>query len=301
MGRPILGLQSNFQATYNHTGNAFNLGRVTMKTNEQLHNYTNRFFENCNTSDSVRDDQVINNYKKGIRDHKIFEKIHESRATTVAALMEVVNKLIDTNKALVNQFDSDTKRDAGASGTAGYSRSKLRKQPTKVLAAEGRRPSTFDVEEFNTVLDSPYTFHEGATHTVRECSQFKRAFRTLEDLKRPRGDGDRSSSCSYNNNRCNDQRGRGNDNCRDEQRRDDPELEDRHNEHNLPPPPAMGNPNDPFQHAKRSINMIVGGLKANLSRRQYHKDKHEIHLFHTKPSLPLRWSEQLIMFSKADH
>jgi hypothetical protein len=43
--------------------------------------------------------------------------------------------------------------------------------------------STFDVDEFNAVLDSPCTFHEGGTHTVRECQQFKRAFRTPEDPK----------------------------------------------------------------------------------------------------------------------
>jgi hypothetical protein len=35
------------------------------------------------------------------------------------------------------------------------------------------------------VLDSPCTFHKGGTHTVRECQQFKRAFRTPEDPKRP--------------------------------------------------------------------------------------------------------------------
>jgi hypothetical protein len=40
---------SNFQVTYNHPRNAFNLGRVTMKTNERLCDYTNRFLENRNT------------------------------------------------------------------------------------------------------------------------------------------------------------------------------------------------------------------------------------------------------------
>jgi hypothetical protein len=45
---------SNF--TYNHHGNTFNLGRVTMKTNERLCDYTNWFFENRNTCVSVRDD-----------------------------------------------------------------------------------------------------------------------------------------------------------------------------------------------------------------------------------------------------
>jgi hypothetical protein len=57
-----------------------------------------------------------------------------------------------------------------------------------VLAADGRRPSTFNIDEFNAVLDSPYTFNEGATHTVRECTQFKRVLCTPDDLKRSRGD-----------------------------------------------------------------------------------------------------------------
>jgi hypothetical protein len=47
--------------------------------------------------------------------------------------------------------------------------------------------------------------------------------------------------------------------------------------------------------------MIVGGLKSSLSRRRYHKDNHEVQLVHTKPSQPLRWSEQPITFSRADH
>jgi hypothetical protein len=96
----------------------------------------------------------------------------------VAPLMEVVNKLIDTEEALVNQFDHDNKQDADTSGAAGDSSSKFRKRPSKVLTADGRRPLTFNVEEFNTVLDSPCTFHEGGTHTVHECQQFKRAFVT---------------------------------------------------------------------------------------------------------------------------
>jgi hypothetical protein len=87
--------------------------------------------------------------------------------------MEVVNKLIDTEEALVNQFDHDSKQDAGTFGAAGDSSSKFRKRPSEVLAADKRRPSTFNVEEFNAVLDNPCTFHEGGTHTVCECQQFK--------------------------------------------------------------------------------------------------------------------------------
>jgi hypothetical protein len=80
----------------------------------------------------------VDSYKKGVKYHKIFEKIHESNATSVALLMEVVNKLIDTDNALVNQFDSDAKRDGGTSAAATYLSSKLRKRPSEVLAADGR-------------------------------------------------------------------------------------------------------------------------------------------------------------------
>jgi hypothetical protein len=54
------------------------------------------------------------------------------------------------------------------------------------------------------MLDSPCTFHEEVTHTVRECQQFKRAFRTPDDPKRPRGERDQSSSRRHNNNRRDD-------------------------------------------------------------------------------------------------
>jgi hypothetical protein len=84
--------------------------------------------------------------------------------------MEVVNKLIDTEEALVNQFDHDGTQDVVTSSAARDSSLKFRKRPSEVLAADGRRPSTFNVEEFNAVLDNPCTFHEGGTHTVHECS-----------------------------------------------------------------------------------------------------------------------------------
>jgi hypothetical protein len=73
-----------------------------MKTNKRFCDYTNRFFENSNTCVGVREDQVIVSYKKGIRDSKIFGKIHMSRDTTVATLMEVVKKLINIEKAFLN-------------------------------------------------------------------------------------------------------------------------------------------------------------------------------------------------------
>jgi hypothetical protein len=125
------------------------------------------------------------------------------------------------------------------------------------------------------------------THTVRECQQFERAFCMLEDPKQPRSDKDRPSSRRYNNNRRDDRRGRQDNDRRDDQRRDNHQPEDRRDERDLPPPPETGKPNDLFQQAKRSINMIVGGPKSNSSRRSYRKDNREVQLIHAKPSQPL--------------
>jgi hypothetical protein len=134
----------------------------------------------------------------------------------------------------------------------------------------------FNVDEFNAVLDSPCTFHEGAAHTIRECQQFKRAFHTPKDPKRSRSDGDQSSSRRYNNNCHDDRRGRGDNDRRDDRQCDNPQPEDRRYERDLPPPPETGNPNGPFQSTKRSINMIVSGLKSNTSRRRYRKDEDHV-------------------------
>lgn len=46
----------------------------------------------------VKDDQVIEYFKKGIKDLKLFKKIHEASATTIADLMMVVNKLVNTQE-----------------------------------------------------------------------------------------------------------------------------------------------------------------------------------------------------------
>jgi hypothetical protein len=92
--------------------------------------------------------------------------------------MNIVNKLMDKEEALQNQFDVDA---LSTSSAAADPVPKLRNRSSEVLAAEGRRASTFNQEDFDAVLDSLCGFREGATHTLREYSQFKRAFSTPVD------------------------------------------------------------------------------------------------------------------------
>jgi hypothetical protein len=88
--------KTNYQGTYNHPGNTHHLTRVRMRRYETLREYTNHYFENCNTLAGVKDEDVIAYYKKGITNIKLFEKIHEADAHTIADLMAYIDKLVDT-------------------------------------------------------------------------------------------------------------------------------------------------------------------------------------------------------------
>jgi hypothetical protein len=65
----------------------------------------NRYFENCNTLVGVKDEGVIAYYKKGVTNIKLFENIHEADAHTIADLMAYIDKLVDTQDAVMHDFN----------------------------------------------------------------------------------------------------------------------------------------------------------------------------------------------------
>jgi hypothetical protein len=102
---------TNYQATYNRPGNTHHLARVQMRHNETLREYTNRYLENCNTLAGVKDEDVITYYKKGVTNIKLF--IHEADAHTIADLMAYVDKLVDTQDAVMHDFNGEDHDDGG--------------------------------------------------------------------------------------------------------------------------------------------------------------------------------------------
>jgi hypothetical protein len=84
-----------------------------MRSDETLCEYTNRYFENRNTLVGVKDDDVIAYYKKGITNIKLFEKIHEADAKTIGDLMAYVDKLVDTQDAVMHDFNGEDHDDRG--------------------------------------------------------------------------------------------------------------------------------------------------------------------------------------------
>jgi hypothetical protein len=90
---------TNYQATYNRPGNTHHLARVRMRRDETLREYTNRYFENRNTLASVKDEDVIAYYKKGI--------------TNMADLMAYVDNLVNTQDAVMHDFNGEDHDDGG--------------------------------------------------------------------------------------------------------------------------------------------------------------------------------------------
>jgi hypothetical protein len=134
---------NNFQATYNRPGNTHHLARVRMRRDEALCEYTNRYFENCNTLAGVKDEDVIAYYKKGITNIKLFEKIHEADAHTIGDLMAYNNKLVDTQDAVMHEFNGEDHNDGGT---------RSRKLSGEAYVTDPPRPSTFLEGDFNMVI-----------------------------------------------------------------------------------------------------------------------------------------------------
>jgi hypothetical protein len=230
---------TNYQATYNRAGNSHHLARVRMRCDETLREYTNRYFENRNTLAGVKDEDVIAYYKKGITNTKLFEKIHEANAHTISDLMAYVDKLVDTQDAVMHDFNGEDHDD-------GSTRS--RKRSGEAYVADPPRPSTFLEGDLNMVMDDQCQFHRDAKHTMRECEQLKRALGVPSTSKRTRSNNNDNQNGSQhfdNRNRrpnrrdyrdrrpypCNDDRDRRDyrRDCRRDDRRDDYHLYD-HND-----------------------------------------------------------------------
>jgi hypothetical protein len=146
-----------------------------MRRDETLREYTNRYFENRNTLAGVKDKDVIAYYKKGITNIKLFEKIHEADTHTNGDLMAYVDKLVDTQDAVMHDFNGEDYDDGGT---------KSRKRSGKAYVADPPRPSTFLECDFNMVMDDQCQFHCDAKHTMRECEQLKRSLGVPSTSKR---------------------------------------------------------------------------------------------------------------------
>jgi hypothetical protein len=130
-----------------------------MGRDETLHEYTNRYFENLNTLASVKDEDAIAYYKKRITNIKLFEKIHKADAHTIGDLMAYVDKLVDTQDAVMHDFNRGDHNDGGT---------RSRKRSGKAYVADPPRPSTFLEGDFNMVMDDQLKRALGVSSTSKK-------------------------------------------------------------------------------------------------------------------------------------
>jgi hypothetical protein len=186
---------TNYQVTYNRPGNTHHLARVRMRRDETLREYTNGYFENHNTLAGVKDEDVNAYYKKGITNIKLFEKIHEADAHTIDDLMAYVDKLVDTQDAVMHDFNGEDHDDGGT---------KSRKRSGEAYVTDPPRPSTFLEGDFNMVMDDQCQFHRDAKRTMRECEQLKRALGVSSTSKKTRSNNndDQNGGQRFDNRNC---------------------------------------------------------------------------------------------------
>jgi hypothetical protein len=108
---------------------------------------------------------------------------------TIGDLMAYVDKLVDTQNAVMHDFSGEDHDDGGT---------KSRKRSGEAYVADPPRPSTFHEGDFNMVMDDQCQFHRDAKHNMRECEQLKRALVVSSTSKRTRS--------SNNNDQNGDQR-----------------------------------------------------------------------------------------------
>jgi hypothetical protein len=172
---------TNYQVTYNRPSNTHHLARVQIRRDETLREYTNRYFENHNTLMGVKDEDVIAYFKKGVTNIKLFEKIHEADAHTITNLMAYVDKLVDTQDAVMHDFNREDHDDGG---------NRPRKRSGEAYMADPPRPSTFLKGDFNMAMDDQCQFHRDAKHTMRACEQLKHAFGVPSESKKSKSNND---------------------------------------------------------------------------------------------------------------
>jgi hypothetical protein len=163
-----------------------------MRSDETLREYTNRYFENRNTLTGVKDYDIIAYYKKGITNIKLFKKIHKADAKTIGDLMAYIDKLVDTQDAVMHDFNGKGHDDRGT---------RSRKRSGEAYVTYPPRPSTFLEGDFNMAMDDQCQFHRNAKHTMRECEQLKRALGVPSTSKKTRSNSndDRSGGQRFDN------------------------------------------------------------------------------------------------------
>jgi hypothetical protein len=264
----------NFQGTYVHPGNSWDLRSCRQQLGESLREYIRRFSKQRTELPNVTDSDVIGAFLAGSTCRDLVSKLGRKTPTCASELMDVATKFALGQEAVEAIFrkdkqpqgepKTDTPEASAQRGTKKKAKSKSQVKRDAadvnlVAAAKHRNPQKppRGAGAFDKMLKESCPYHQGPVkHTLEECVMLRRYFHKTGP---PAEDG------------------KGHDNDKKE-----------------------GGKEEGFPEVHNCL-MIYGGQAANASAQHRKQEHREVCLVKVVASVYLDWSDKPITFDQGDH
>jgi hypothetical protein len=269
----------NFQGTYVHPGNSWDLLSCTQKPGESLQDFIRRFSKRCTEVPSVAQSEIVHAFLEGATCRDLVRELGRSPPVYSNELFDIATSFALGEEAVGAIFDGKKGKrvdDTPAEGSKSKElrqknkRGKKGKKPRREAREQGRdddddealavdparrgpRAAPRGPGVFDDMLKKPCTYHKTpVNHTLEQCDMLKRFYGRAaakdDKAKKDGGDGD-----------------------------------------------AGGFP------AVENVFLIFGGPTIDMSSRQRKRERHEVLAAKKAPPSFLDWSEDAITFSREDH
>jgi hypothetical protein len=211
----------NFQGTYVHPGNSWDLRSCTQKPGESLRDFIRRFSMRCTELPSVAQSEIVHAFLEGTTCRDLVRELGRSPPADSNELFDIATSFASGEEAVGAIFDGKKGKrsdDAPAEGSKSREphrkdkRGKKGKKPRRearehgwdgndaeALAVDptrrGPRPAPRGLGVFDDMLKKPCPYHKTpVNHTLEQCDMLKkfygRAAAKDAEAKKDGGDGD---------------------------------------------------------------------------------------------------------------
>jgi hypothetical protein len=269
----------NFQGTYVHPANSWNLRVCTQKPGESLRDFIRRFSKRCTELPSVAQSEIMHAFLEGTTCRDLVRELGRSPPADSNEVFDIATSFASGEEAVGAIFDGKKGKcvdDAPAEGSKSKEPhqknkwGKKGKKPRREEREQGRdddgdealavdparrgpRPTPRGPGVFDNMLKKPCPYHKTpVNHTLEQCDMLKRFYGRAAakdgEAKKDEGDGD-----------------------------------------------AGGFP------AVENVFLIFGWPTVDMSSHQRKRERHKVLAAEKAPPSFLDWSEDAITFSREDH
>jgi hypothetical protein len=269
----------NFQGTYVHPGNTWDLRACTQKPGESLRDFIRCFSKRCMELPSVAQSEIVHAFLEGTTCRDLVRELGRSPPVDSNELFDITTSFASGEEAVGAIFDGKKGKRVDDAPTEGsnskepqqkHKRGKKGKKPRREVCVQGRNDDgdeTLAIEParrgpraaprgpgvFDDMLKKPCPYHKTpVNHTLEQCDLLKRYYSRAAakdgEAKKDGGDGD-----------------------------------------------AGGFP------AVENVFLIFGGPTVDMSNSQHKREQHGVLAAEKAPLSFLDWSEDAITFSREDH